>query len=102
VSEDRSRFGKLLRWIGLGNTARQPPPDPAVKPFEDAERTARELEKKLKETIAALPGECCAHSASCAVHQPPHDAGVVDCTCEEKVARSRHRYIPSARAGADA
>jgi hypothetical protein len=35
---------------------------------------------------------CCAHSASCAVHQPPFDARIVSCTCTEKHGRGRHKY----------
>jgi hypothetical protein len=37
---------------------------------------------------------CCAHSPTCAVHQPPFDARVVTCTCTERGNRGRHRYSP--------
>jgi hypothetical protein len=38
---------------------------------------------------------CYTHSESCAVHQPPHDAVYVHCTCDEGTGRPRHkRHIP--------
>jgi len=35
---------------------------------------------------------CCAHDASCAVHQPPFDAKVVHCTCSQGTGLWRHPH----------
>lgn len=31
--------------------------------------------------VAPIVMYCCSHNGSCDVHQPPHDAALVDCTC---------------------
>jgi hypothetical protein len=57
------------------------------------------IRRRLMQTIGDLPAPkkayCCAHKPSCAVHQQPHDAAYVHCSCSEGAGRPRHKWSPS-------
>lgn len=42
--------------------------------------------------IPPRASSCCNHDPDCAIHDPPHDGKLADCTCSEGRPLGRHAY----------